>query len=100
LPSSSLVKLDKLSGALAVFYGTTTFFAAAITATLGSDFTKKLMSSLLIANKLLTWYLVVGSFAGLSVILAFDIEALDVVLELDLTGLIVPELNRGSEIAL
>ncbi len=58
------------------------------------------MSSLLIANKLLTWRLVVGSFAGFSVVLAFDIEALDVVLELDLTGLIVPELNRGSEIAL
>jgi hypothetical protein len=42
----------------------------------------------------------VGSFAGFSVVLAFDIEALDVVLELDLTCLIVPELNRGSEIAL
>jgi hypothetical protein len=58
------------------------------------------MSSLLIAYKLLTRRLFVGSFAGFSVVLAFDIEALDVVLELDLTCLIVPELNRGSEIAL
>ena len=58
------------------------------------------MSSLLIANKLLTWRLFVGSFAGFSVVLAFDIEALDVVLELDLTSLIVPELKKRSEIAL
>lgn len=38
--------------------------------------------------------------AWLSVVLPFDIEALDVVLELDLTSLIVPELKPGSEIAL
>lgn len=38
--------------------------------------------------------------AWLAVVLAFDIEALDVVLELDLTSLIVPELKKRSEIAL
>jgi hypothetical protein len=42
--------------------------------------------------------LVVGGVARLAVILAFDVEALDVVLELDLTSLIVPELK--AEIAL
>jgi len=46
-------------------------------------------------SKLLTCRLVVGSFAGLSVVLTFDIEALDIVLELDFTGLVVPKLKGG-----
>jgi len=32
--------------------------------------------------------------------LTFDIEALDIVLELAFTGLVVPKLKGGSEIAL